>query len=201
MTKEQVQAVPEPLTGAKGAVSIIREISARKARETDLAIAAATDPLTGLLNRRALEAAFRRQVAEGGRGPAGCVAVFDLDHFKRVNDAYGHAAGDLALRQFAVMLSRGVRGGDVVARTGGEEFAALLVGASLEQAQLICERIRNDVRSSQIDLGDGKLLQMTVSVGLGNIDHAHSLEGAMAAADAALYRAKKGGRNRLAIAA
>ena len=199
--ESHIRAIVTEDGGAKGAVSIIREISARKARETDLAIAAATDPLTGLLNRRALEAAFRRQVAEGGRGPAGCVAVFDLDHFKRVNDAYGHAAGDLALRQFAVMLSRGVRGGDVVARTGGEEFAALLVGASLEQAQLICERIRNDVRSSQIDLGNGKLLEMTVSVGLGNIDHAHSLEGAMAAADAALYRAKKGGRNRLAIAA
>ena len=186
-----------------GTVNIIREVSDRKAKELDLAHAAETDPLTGLANRRSLRAVFDRAIHQaGGKGTPGCLAVFDLDHFKRINDAFGHDAGDEVIKGFAEALRSGVRTSDVVARLGGEEFAALLIGADIEQAHRICERLRQKFGCKEFSFGDHRVAHVTVSAGLAAISITDTLlDQVLKTADVALYQAKDGGRDRLAIAA
>jgi diguanylate cyclase (GGDEF)-like protein/PAS domain S-box-containing protein len=199
--ESHIHAMTDDADHVTGAVTIVREVSRRKARESDLVAAASTDPLTGLPNRRAFESAFAalgRTALPGS--PLGCVAMFDLDHFKRINDAHGHAAGDEVLKAFAAILSRSVRGQDVVARLGGEEFGAILAGATAEQAQAVCERIRRALASVTLNAPDGAPLHPTVSAGLSEIRPAASLEITLMAADHALYEAKHQGRNRLVFA-
>lgn len=176
-----------------GTVSIVRDIAARKALEARLTSDATTDPLTGLLNRRAFLSLLDRHGAEGG-----CVAVFDIDHFKCINDTWGHAAGDLVLQSFAQVARRTLRGGDHIARIGGEEFAVLLPGATLEQAAFVCDRLRRSLSETNTNY-DQQSLRVTISGGVAPIVGAH--EDVLKAADAALYRAKSAGRDRLATAA
>lgn len=186
-----------------GTVNIIREVSERKVKELDLTRAAETDPLTGLANRRALLAAYKRAVpAAFAQGKSVCIAVFDLDHFKQVNDGFGHDAGDSVLRSFAEALKSAVRESDVVARFGGEEFAALLVGVGIEQAHQICDRVRTDFRMRAFTFDKGRVFHVTVSGGLSKVTQPWTtLEMAVKSADVALYRAKAAGRDQLAIAA
>jgi diguanylate cyclase (GGDEF)-like protein/PAS domain S-box-containing protein len=180
-----------------GTITIIRDITERRQLMDDLSRKAMTDPLTGLSNRRAFDLALA-QCMEGARG---CLAVFDLDHFKHINDRHGHATGDRVLVLFAAVLRGTVRNGDVVARMGGEEFAVLLEGATIEQAQRVCERIRLRLSSSEGRSIAGETVRATVSVGLAPLLAGSAIEDTMKAADAALYRAKDAGRNQLAVAA
>ncbi|WP_445191560.1 diguanylate cyclase [Sphingomonas sp. Tas61C01] len=175
-----------------GVVSIVRDIAGRKALEARLTIDAATDPLTGLLNRRAFVALLDRQ-----GGVEGCLAIFDIDHFKRVNDRWGHAAGDQVLRSFAEVARRTVRGADHVGRLGGEEFAILLPGASMEQAEIVCERLRRALAET-VTIHEQAAIQVTVSGGVAPL--IGSPTRVLEEADAALYRAKFGGRDRLELA-
>jgi diguanylate cyclase (GGDEF)-like protein/PAS domain S-box-containing protein len=185
-----------------GTVNIIREVSSRKARELDLTREAETDPLTGLANRRSLLAAFEKSVPAAIRqGTPVCIAVFDLDHFKRINDSFGHDAGDVVIQSFSSTLKLGVRASDVVARLGGEEFAALLIGADIEQAHMVCDRVRREFGTERFTFGDNIVLHVTVSAGLARINDGATLDDVIKAADVALYRAKDGGRDRLTIAA
>ena len=195
----RMRAIVEDGGEVTGLVSIGRDISARRAREEQLSRDAGTDPLTGLANRRGFDEAC--QATSKRKAQVGCVAVFDLDHFKQVNDRFGHAAGDDALIEFGKILSRTVRDGDLVARLGGEEFAAVLAGATVEQATLVCERIRQAVEKADIRTADGASVDLTVSIGLRRYDEHTPIALAMPDADAALYRAKTDGRNRLALAA
>jgi len=198
--ESHIHAMTDDAERVTGAVTIVREVSRRKARESDLVAAARTDPLTGLANRRAFEAAFQGLDRAGATASLGCIAMFDLDHFKRINDAHGHAAGDDVLKAFAGMLARSVRGQDIVARLGGEEFGAILVGATADQAQAVCERVRCALADSALIAPDGTALHPTVSAGLSEIQPAASLEATLMAADHALYEAKHLGRNRLVFA-
>lgn len=178
-----------------GIVEAVRDVSHRKSLEAELTTAALTDPLTALANRRR----FEMRLADLQRGPAGgCVALFDLDHFKRINDEYGHAAGDRVLQTFATIARACVREGDLVARIGGEEFGVLLPGASVGQARIVCERVRATVASTATAVGDIQV-RITVSAGIAAIGA--DAGGVMRDADAALYRAKNEGRNRLQLAA
>jgi diguanylate cyclase (GGDEF)-like protein/PAS domain S-box-containing protein len=179
-----------------GIVSIVRDISARKALEEKLAADALTDPVTGLANRRAFLSIVDRQMAQGGA--TGCIALFDLDHFKRVNDGWGHAAGDQVLRTFAEVARRTLRSGDHVARIGGEEFAVLLPSSSIEQAELVCERLRQAVAATPT-AHEGFSIRVTVSGGVAPLSG--SGDEALRVADMALYRAKAAGRDQLALAA
>jgi diguanylate cyclase (GGDEF)-like protein/PAS domain S-box-containing protein len=187
----RTRAVRDENGRATGVVSVIRDVHERKTLEASLADAAIRDPLTGVLNRRG----FMRELeaAEGG-----CLALFDLDHFKRVNDSFGHAAGDAVLKMFAQTAGRMVRAGDHVGRMGGEEFAVLLKGASLEQAQTVCERLREAV-AARACLYDHRRIWVTVSGGVTVLQG--NATAALNAADEALYAAKAGGRDRLALAA
>jgi len=185
-----------------GVVSAVRDISHRKSLEIQLAHAAATDPLTGLANRRAFDLLLERKFAEtrGGQ-PAGCIAVFDIDHFKRVNDAFGHAIGDRVLQCFAECARQVVRATDHVARLGGEEFGIILDGADIIHAHRVCDRLRLAFADACIDTVKGQRMTVTVSAGIARIDPTISQLELMRAADEALYRAKAMGRNRLATAA
>ena len=182
-----------------GMVSIVRSIDERKRHEGRLAEAAMTDSLTGLANRRAFREAVELE-EHSRRGDKGCcIALFDIDHFKRVNDRHGHDAGDEVLKIFASLANSVVRKGDLVARVGGEEFAVIFPDTSVEQALAVCERLRLEVAQAPICVSD-KIIEVTVSGGVAVLGHG-GLDEALKQADRALYQAKDGGRDQLALAA
>lgn len=183
---------------ALGAVSAIRNVEERRERERVLATEARTDGLTGALNRRAFMREIERAAGSKRQAECGCIALFDLDHFKGINDRYGHAAGDAVLIAFVKLAKGIVRDGDSVGRLGGEEFVVFLKGASFEQALRICERLRIAC-AEQIPLG-GTTGNVTVSAGIATLDGEPAAV-VLERADAALYRAKRAGRNRLERAA
>ncbi|WP_375402536.1 diguanylate cyclase [uncultured Sphingomonas sp.] len=186
-----------------GAVSAIRDIEGRKNVEGELARAAATDPLTGLANRRAFDTALDRMLGEsaggsGDGGEAGCVAIIDLDHFKLVNDRHGHDAGDRVLVAVGQCARGSLRDGDLIARLGGEEFGVLLPGADLQNAAAVCERLRRTVETLSVPVPGG-MLGVTTSVGLAPVAAGVTRATVLRMADEALYRAKAEGRNRLRV--
>lgn len=170
-------------------------------RARQLRILALTDELTRLPNRRALFALAARELASAERSsrPLAILAL-DVDHFKKINDAYGHEAGDRVLQRVAKAARSALRGGDAVGRTGGEEFLALLPNAGSDAAAEIAERLRAAVAA--IDVSDlGASLRVTVSVGVASrrADEA-AIDALARRADEALYRAKTQGRNRVELA-
>lgn len=160
------------------------------------------DVLTGLYNRRYLEETLEREIRRAARGEQALgVLMLDLDHFKSFNDTYGHDAGDAVLREAASFLFRGIRAEDVVCRYGGEEFVVILPTAGLTTTQSRAERLRAKIRELTV-LHQGKSVGMiTVSIGVAEFpEHGLSPKELLAAADAALYRAKKEGRDRVVTA-
>lgn len=158
--------------------------------------AAETDSLTGLLNRRAFDSAIQRelQLLETTGAPLS-VAIFDIDHFKLVNDTRGHAAGDRVLRQIAQLCTRHIRSGDYCFRYGGEEFVVMMPGVGLDEARTSLERFREAVAAE--DFAEHELpLHITISFGLAAApEDGTSREALIQHADDALYAAKEGGRN------
>jgi len=181
-----------------GTLTIIRDITERHAMVDNLTRQAMTDPLTGLANRRVFDLDLVRGLASG---KSGCLALFDLDHFKRINDLYGHATGDRVIQVFAEVLRESVRAGDNAVRLGGEEFAVLLFSAKVGDAQQICQRILQRFAAREEHPSADTVLRATVSAGLARFEPGSSPEAVMTAADTALYHAKNGGRNRLTVAA
>jgi diguanylate cyclase (GGDEF)-like protein len=177
--------------------------AALEANQRELASLVRTDALTGLPNQRAFDEALRREFkrAQRQRGLL-AVAVLDLDQFKQFNLAHGTAIGDEALRRVGRLLNeRFKRDTDVVARLGGEEFAALLPGLGMAEAQGVLESLRDELRALHLPDGAGSL---TLSVGLAAASPAHpylSAQALLQAADEALYIAKHAGRDRLSLAA
>lgn len=163
---------------------------------------ALTDTLTGLPNRRAFDNAAQSAMARARRtGEALTVGLADVDRFKSINDTYGHAAGDQVLQELGQVIRNAARESDVVARLGGEEIGLLFSEAGLAQAAIVAERIRTAVQAHRVTTPDGHTICMTVSIGLAELPAtAGSFEPAVASADAALYRAKHGGRNRIETA-
>ena len=161
--------------------------------------AASIDPLTGLLNRRGFSEATARMIErEAKAGRPVTALIFDIDHFKSVNDRFGHAAGDDVLRVFASVVAASLRITDLVGRVGGEEFAALLPCA-VDEALLAAERVREGFETSGVAVDDVPLAT-TVSIGIAGGPAETELEVLMASADTALYQAKRGGRNRVEVA-
>ncbi len=186
---------------AVGVVSAVRDVSHRKALEGRLSDAASKDPLTGLANRRVFDERLETALARSRDGAsAGCLVIADIDHFKRVNDKFGHPCGDTVLRDVAAILSGSLRGTDTICRIGGEEFALILWGLDIEDGYALCERVRQRLARTPIETLSGPV-NVTISMGIVDIGR-HVLAGeAVQAADHALYDAKNAGRNRLAIAA
>ena len=183
-----------------GVVATVRETTLRKTLETELAIASQSDSLTGLPNRRAFFDSVRSHwaMSEAADNQGDCVAIVDLDHFKQINDRYGHAAGDEALRAFAMIGEATIRSTDVLARFGGEEFAILLPNTSVVQAQDICQRLLDNLARTEMCWDNGTF-QVTASAGIARLDS--GIAAALHNADTALYAAKNQGRARLALAA
>ena len=164
--------------------------------ERVLAEQARTDALTGALNRRAMEEAALRETSRSMRhGHPLCVIVVDVDHFKHINDTYGHAAGDLVLKALVERIKTMLRRQDVLARTGGEEFTILLPDTGAADGVLAAERIRQSVEFLEV-IHEGAVIRVTVSAGVAQLDGAAgSWEIMMRNADAAMYEAKVSGRN------
>ncbi|MGH9475666.1 MAG: GGDEF domain-containing protein [Terriglobales bacterium] len=156
---------------------------------------ARTDALTGVLNRRALEAGAQRELSGCQRRQAPlAVLAIDLDHFKFLNDAYGHGAGDAALAAAAKLLSQCLRSSDLLARFGGEEFVAVLPDRDGVRASLIAERLRSRLEELRVDY-EGQALALTASFGIAVAGSGDTWSGILRRADRALYAAKRAGRN------
>ena len=163
---------------------------------------ALVDGLTGLANRRACEETLAAELARAARFPGALsVVVADLDDFKEVNDRFGHQAGDVVLREFAALLSAGVRDIDLAGRWGGEEFLLVLPGTDLEGATRVAERIRLALADRVVLSVDGEPIRATASFGVASYPQAHTASALFAAADGALYDAKRTGKNRVSVAA
>lgn len=176
------------------------EVEQRVALQEELEHQATTDMLTGLPNRRAFVARCSAELARVQRsGEALSLAMFDLDHFKQVNDRYGHAAGDAVLRSVGQLCTHSFRGEDMAARVGGEEFLVLLPGCRLEQAAALMERFVSTLAETDIDLGT-QTLRVTATAGVVQQQASASLDALLASADAALYAGKQAGCNRVVLA-
>ena len=161
--------------------------------------AAAMDPLTAMFNRRGFAEACSRVIArEAEAGRPVTVLIFDIDHFKQINDRFGHPAGDEILKLFAAIVVSNLRISDLSGRIGGEEFAALLP-CGLEEGVFVADRVREAFATSGITCEDGPV-DTTVSIGVAGGPAGTELEVLLAAADTALYQAKRGGRNRVEAA-
>jgi diguanylate cyclase (GGDEF)-like protein len=171
-----------------------------------VADAAIRDPLTGLWNRRHLEVATTRlfaaraRLALDDRHPV-AIILFDLDHFGAFNKQHGHVIGDAVLRTFGSILSRRLRSSDIVARFGGEEFVAILDGATVEEASRVADEVRRELESARVTGADGETLRATVSAGCASLGPAvATLESLLEVADVGLQMAKRGGRNQVVAA-
>ncbi len=162
---------------------------------------AAIDPLTGLATRTVLDQAAVSALSGAASGEGTALALLDIDAFKRINDTYGHPAGDQALIQVAALLSAECLPSDVVSRLGGDEIAVLLPGCSLDAALTRTERLLTTIRAHRFDLGVGAAVTISVSIGVAHApSHANDLRGLYATADEAMYRAKRGGKDQIAAA-
>jgi diguanylate cyclase (GGDEF)-like protein len=166
-----------------------------------VATAVITDPLSGCVNRRGYEQELARALARAERAAAPvALLALDIDHFKRVNDDFGHAAGDAVIRDVGAMLRELVRAGDVVARTGGEEFVVIMPGADEAGAAALARRMVDVVRARRFDaLPAGRPVTVSVGVAAELVHDGDVAEALRARADEALYAAKRAGRNRAAV--
>ncbi|MDY7115583.1 diguanylate cyclase [Halomonas sp. SSL-5] len=195
-----VEARATPLARGQGDLmwdGLLIDIDERKQVEQRVQRLVGTDMLTGALNRRAFleqgEAALARAFRHG---QTLSLAMLDLDHFKALNDTYGHAVGDLALQAFATTCRESLRPYDLFARIGGEEFVVVLVDSRPEEAWSVLERLRQAVAAIELE-SEAEVVRFTVSLGLAVLVGEGSLESGLAQADRALYRAKRSGRNRI----
>jgi diguanylate cyclase (GGDEF)-like protein len=187
----------DAFTGAVSTAGLLAALVASMQRRdlrlrAELAKAALTDPLTGLLNRRSFNPQLEALIAS--RSPLS-LALFDIDHFKRFNDDHGHIAGDQALRRVADLLQENSKDGDLVARFGGEEFAVALPGADADGARRYAERLARVLEAG----GTDNALALSVSAGIATLgDSLDSFDALISHADDALYAAKRAGRARAA---
>lgn len=166
----------------------------------DLNEQAIRDPLTGAFNRRYMDRVLADEMLRALQGNITMgILMADVDHFKQVNDTYGHKAGDLVLQELVKLLKHSVRGADSVCRYGGEEFAVIMPGASLDILQRVAEEIRSRFESLKISHG-GHIIQRTVSIGIASYpQHGTNSGEVLLHSDQALYDAKRGGRNRVVV--
>lgn len=178
---------------------VVRERQKEEVLE-DLSKLAIYDPLTGLYNRRQMDQTLRTESMNAmQRNSIVGILIADIDHFKLVNDTYGHRAGDLMLQATAAVLKKSVRMADSVCRYGGEEFLVIMPGASITILRRTAEKIR--LRFSKLKVEhDGNTIQATISLGAASFpQHGNSILDVIECADKALYRAKRGGRNQVVV--
>ena len=178
-----------------------KELQERKILEDELRRLATTDELTGILNRRRLLEVAKDELDRARRYHSTfAMALFDVDHFKVINDTYGHEAGDTALRELAKACQETLRGQDRLGRLGGEEFLILLVETDEETAMQVAERLRYRVEHMPLHTKDGEQFHMTISIGVAGLgENIQRVEELMSCCDKAMYNAKHQGRNRVVL--
>ncbi|MET0086055.1 MAG: diguanylate cyclase [Sedimenticola sp.] len=190
--------------GAKGhqtgAVAVFRDISEQKKKESELRKEATTDPLTGAANRRLFINQLNSELGRYKRyGETVSIIMADIDHFKKINDTYGHAMGDEVLRHFTKLSKKFLRNADLFGRLGGEEFGLMLPVTNASEAFEFAERYRRAVSESPAPTEQGKI-SFTISLGITEFDLSDDTpDSALARADEGLYRAKEGGRNKTEV--
>ena len=199
VTSAKARAFTDDHTGLLSVLAAQVAIDLENAR---LQALASRDPLTGVANRRRFDETLSRHLADSKRTKLPvAVAILDLDHFKTVNDVYGHPTGDRVLKACVERWESAIRGHDLLARLGGEEFAVILPGADASRARDIAERLRTRLASSAFPVRRGSVdLAVTVSIGVAVNRSGQTAAGLLAQADAAVYRAKHEGRNRVVLA-
>lgn len=196
-----IAPVPDEAGQIQHFIGVKQDVSERKRLEAELLEMATTDPLTGLYNRRYFMNRLAEELLRMHRHSAYQIAILmlDLDHFKQVNDRYGHAMGDELLRHVANLMRGAVRKIDMLARLGGEEFAILMVNSSLQAATAFAERLREEIASSPLCM-QGGLLKVTASIGVADMKASdHLADSVLIRADQALYRSKDAGRNQVQV--
>lgn len=197
MLRYREAALSQTSALAAEAQRLEEEVAQRKALELERRVLATTDPLTDLLNRRAFFSALESELQRSLRlGRPLALIVLDVDHFKDINDRYGHPTGDAALAHLSRVLRHTLRGIDLFGRIGGEEFAAVLLETDVTATPPIGERLLTSVRSSPVTLADGTHLPMTISIGGSQAQPEDTVETLVKRADDALYQAKADGRDR-----
>lgn len=190
-----IDRVPRTFTSAQ--LGMLQRFAALVVGEIELRTVASQDFLTGALTRRALVErmahAVRRQCIDGSKA---ALVTFDIDHFKAVNDTFGHAIGDLVLQAVVAICRSALRSGHLLGRLGGEEFAILLPGADLREATACAERMRTAVEQARID----NCTPVTASFGIASLQPGYDVNHWLAVADGALYSAKHQGRNQCIVA-
>ena len=192
--QDVLRALKDHLTATRGEVEELRD-ELNRVREEVL-----IDALTGLVNRRGFDERIHHFVSSG----AGiCLVLIDIDHFKRINDTYGHVFGDSVLRAIAGTLKNSVKGRDVVARYGGEEFAVLLPETGIEAGRIVAEQLRDRVARSRIRRTKVEEVIDTITVSAGVAEHrkGETILEFVERADVSLYASKSGGRNKVTVAA
>jgi diguanylate cyclase (GGDEF)-like protein/PAS domain S-box-containing protein len=200
-TEVVVHYVYNEKTGSLEVHGVSRDITDRRALRLELLRQATIDDLTGVANRRHFLACAEKEIQRSRRhGNTLSFLMLDIDHFKLVNDTFGHAVGDLALQAVAKTCTGLLRSSDSIGRLGGEEFALLLVETDIAQAAMAAERLRQEIEEISLSTAAGEPVLLTVSVGVtewrGQSDTLSTL---MVRADQALYQAKNGGRNRIDV--
>ncbi len=197
-----VSALEDRTGGILGFSVVLRDVTENKTSSEEIRRLLTTDQLTGVLNRARFFELAESELMRSRRfkQPISCLMI-DLDHFKGVNDTYGHAAGDTVLEAVAAVFRRSLRSIDIVGRVGGEEFAVVLPTVSLEGARSIGELLRREV-SSLCPVLDGAPVPVTISIGCAELEHGEgAIDRLLKSADAALYAAKRDGRNRVSVQA
>ena len=184
---------------AKARMDYDVDVSALNNEVSMLEHSANTDPLTGIFNRRFFMASITLMINNAFRDfKTSYIVLFDLDHFKKINDTYGHQAGDDVLKAFAIMANKSARVGDLFARYGGEEFIMLVSCNEKESVSTLIERIREKTMKMNVEF-EGNVIPVTTSIGVSSVlsGSDNDIEAAIAQADQALYKAKSEGRNRM----
>ena len=179
-----------------------QEISSLQDRLEIATLEALTDPLTELTNRKGLSMAIDESISSLEQAAAyPCLLMLDIDHFKKINDSFGHLLGDKAIKMVANTLKNQIKGKDTAARYGGEEFSVLLPETEIQNAQIVAENIRRIIESMSIKKASDKqvICRMTISIGVTRYQPDESISDFIGRADNALYQSKNTGRNRVTV--
>ncbi|CAK0741620.1 two-component system, cell cycle response regulator [Gammaproteobacteria bacterium] len=204
LLRKVIDAVPVFLdeTGEVGGLAVsLLDLTQSQMKEAELQYLASVDPLTGTFNRRHFMKAGKEEIERASRyGYALSVLMMDIDHFKHINDTYGHASGDEALRRFTASCQELLRKNDLLGRCGGEEFALVLPNTDGEGATALANRMCKQVEALEVATGDNTF-GFTVSVGVASCvpNHKETLEHLLERADQAVYQAKSEGRNQVIV--
>ncbi len=180
-----------------------QEISSLQDRLEIATVEALTDPLTGLTNRKGLSMAIEESLSslEEQSSEYPCLLMLDIDHFKKINDSFGHLLGDKAIKLVADTLKKQIKGKDTAARYGGEEFAILLPETELQNARTVAEKIRQVIESMSIKrkTDNKEICRMTISIGVSRYQPGDTISSFIESADTALYQSKNSGRNKVSV--